>query len=163
MWWRTVVLLAVGALVASCGGGKGDSRREEYIARADRQCEAANRRAKALNERFEAAQLGGKSADEVLDALASILEEGYELQQRDNEAFRDIEPPPEDREVIERLHAAYDEQAALIGRMRDAAESGDAMRFRVLSDEVQRVKRRARALARDYGFKECGSGKSEAD
>ena len=136
--------------------------KEDYIAEADTLCKESNARAKALNERSVEAVKGRSSGKEQLRALAPILREGYALQRNDMEEFEAIEPPADDREVIDRLTTAYGEQTALVGRMLDAAEATDVQRFNALQKEHQRVKTRARGLARGYGFKECGSGKNEA-
>ena len=145
-------------------GSTGDSpTREEYIARADAFCKQANAEAKGLNERLQEAVRGASPGREQLEAIAPILEEGYEVQRRSRAEFKEIPSPPADRETIEKLHAAYDEQTAIVGRLRDAAEAGDVARFRALSQEQNRVKLQSRSLAQRYGFKECGSGRNEAD
>jgi hypothetical protein len=43
-----------------------------------------------------------------------------------------------------------------------AARRGDARRFEALSEQQADVVTRARRLTRAYGFKECGSRKSDA-
>ena len=135
----------------------------EYIAEADAFCKKSNAEAKVLNERAQDAVRGARGAKAQLDAVAPILREGYEVQARSREEFKKIEYPPGDRATIEQLYAAYDRQTALVAELRDAAEAGDVARFRSVSEEQDRVKVRARGLARSYGFKECGSGKNEAD
>ena len=182
----TVILLGAGLLLAGCGGdddndsGDGGSTsqattqaetttqsetvtREEYIAEADAFCKKANAEAKVLNERSREAVRGAKDAKAQLAAIAPILEEGYEVQRRSRVEFKKIEYPPADRAIIERLYAAYDKQTALVAQLRDAAEAGDLARFRRVTAEQVKVRTTARSLAQDYGFKECGSGKNEAD
>ena len=137
--------------------------RAEYIEEADAFCKKANEEAKGLNERLKEASRGASSADEQLDAIAPILAEGYEVQRRSRDEFKEIPYPAADREVVQRLFAAFDAQTALVKQLLDAAEAGDARRFRAAAGQQDRLKQRARALAQSYGFKECGSGKNEAD
>lgn len=81
---------------------------------------------------------------------------------RDNAAaFQVSNPPSDDAAAIERIRAAYDKQAEQVRRLAAAARAGDAVRFRALSDEQEEVVTRARRLARGYGFRECGSAKSD--
>lgn len=162
------ILVGVALLLGACGGGDDDSggdsvTREEYIARADAHCKEANAEAKGLNERLEEAARSASPGRDQLAAIAPILEEGYGVQRRSRDEFKKIESPPADRETIERMHAIFDEQTALVGRLLEAAEAGDLARFRGLASEQDRLKLEGRALAREYGFKECGSGRNEAD
>lgn len=145
------------------GAQDGSVTRTEYIAEADAFCKKANAEAKVLNERAQDAVRGATGTKAQLEAIAPLLREGYEVQARSREEFKKIEYPAADRAIVEQLHAAYDKQTALVAELRDAAEAGDAARFRSVSTEQNRVKTTARRIAQDYGFKECGSGKNEAD
>jgi hypothetical protein len=141
----------------------GGPTREEYIAEADAFCKEANAEAKGMNERLQEAARSESTPRKQLAAIVPILEEGYEVQRRSRSEFKQIPHPPADREIVQRMHAAFDAQTDLVGRLLEAAEEGDLARFRTLTREQDRVKVEARGLARGYGFKECGSGKNEAD
>ena len=145
------------------GGTDGSVTREEYIARADAFCKESNAEAKGLNERLREAARGASPGREQLEAIEPILEAGYEVQRRSRDEFKQIPYPPPDKEIVEKMYAAFDEQTALVGRLIEAAEGRDVARFRTVAAEQDRVKLEARGLAREYGFKECGSGKNEAD
>ena len=98
----------------------------------------------------------------MLRALAPILERGYG-QVRDNAAaFEAVNPPPADAAKIERIRKLYDEQAELVRKLAAAAKAGDVGEFKALSDRQASVLSNARNAASAYGFKECGSEKSDA-
>lgn len=185
---RLAILLSASLLLAACGGdddsGSADSdkpgtepaqaqpeqdqkagedvTREEYIARADKHCEGSNARSKRLNERTQKAVESESDDRARLEALVPILREGLEIQTKDLAAFRAIAPPAEDRDEIDALFAAYDDRQDGIKKLLVVAEAGDVQGFAQAAKEQERAKLRARELAQDYGFKECGSGKSEA-
>jgi hypothetical protein len=160
--------LAVAVVAAACGGG-GDARddharaptRAQYVARTDRLCKASNARTRALNVQLLRAAAGARNDRELLRRLAPILQRGYGKVRDTAAAFQASNPPPDDAAAIERIRAAYDKQAEQLRRLAAAARAGDAARFRTLSDEQRKVVTRARRLARGYGFRECGSVKSD--
>jgi hypothetical protein len=160
--------LAVAVVVAACGGGGyagGDDARAptraQYIARTDKLCKASNTRTRALNVQLLRAAAGARNDRELLRRLAPILERGYGKVRDNVAAFQASNPPADDDAAIERIRAAYDKQAEQVRRLAAAARAGDVARFRALSDEQEEVVTRARRLARGYGFRECGSAKSD--
>lgn len=185
---RPAYFLLIAALLAGCGGGNDEpaastqlpatssssaasssparppeATRESYIKEADALCKTKNADAKRRNE-----TLGRKTADltddsEILSAIKTDLREGYEFQRAYLADFRRISSPPGDAAILDKLSEAQDEQTALLGRLADAAESGDAERFTALNEEQDSVTTRYRGLAQGYGFKECGSGNSDAE
>jgi hypothetical protein len=48
-----------------------------------------------------------------------------------------------------------------VRRLAAAAKRGDASAFKALSEKQKDVVTRARQLTRRYGFRECGSSKSD--
>ncbi len=102
------------------------------------------------------------SEKDVLRALAPILERGYG-QVRDNAAaFQAVNPPPADAAKIERIRKLYDQQAELVRKLAAAAKAVDVAEFKELSAQQVSVLSSARDAASAYGFKECGSEKSDA-
>jgi hypothetical protein len=179
---RACALGLVGAaLLAGCGGGDdgkepapvttgsqpatgaGSVTRAEFIARADAFCKDANARAKRVNERAKAAASRVTGAEAQLKAIAPFFAEGFEIQREATEGFKRIPYPPADRGIVEQLHRAADRLTDLVPEVGEAAAAGDVARFRSLTQEQARIKARTRVIQRDYGFKECGSGKAEAD
>ncbi len=142
--------------------GEGGPTRAEYIARADAFCKTANARARKLNERARDLARGKTGLKAQLEAIAPVVEEGLKVQRESAEAFKKIEPPPADRAIVEQLHRAADELTDLVAQVGEAAEDGDVARYRQLVGQQARIRTRTRAIQRDYGFKECGSGRNEA-
>jgi hypothetical protein len=185
-----VLLFAAAVLVTGCGSSDGDTQqeanrsesrptstteatstrtaepeptRQEFIAQGDALCKRANVEIKALNERFRRTVRGVTDPNEALSLAVPVLAEGYANQRQDVAAFRKLEPPPADRDVFDRIVQALEQQVALVGRLADAAEAGDVDRFQSVSRELDTTRIRARGLLQGYGFRECGSGKGDAD
>jgi hypothetical protein len=161
-----IVLLVAAALgLPGCGGSDGGSSeptRAEFIAKTDAQCKVSNARTKALNEQVRRVADGTRDDARLLRELAPLLQRGYG-QVRDNAAaFQAVNPPPADAAAVERIRKLYDEQAEIVRKLARAARRGELDAFRALSEEQRDVVVRARAAARAYGFKECGSTKSDA-
>lgn len=165
MRWSLVciafVLAAFGA--AGCGDdGDGDApTRAQFIAQTDELCKASNRRTRTLNLKLRRAAAVARNDRDVLRRLAPILEDGYDLVRDNAAAFRAVEPPDDDAAAIAGLRTLYDRQAQFVRRLAAAARRGDARRFEALSVEQQAVVTRARRLSRAFGFKQCGSSRSD--
>ena len=159
--------LAVAVGLAACGGGDGSGAdaggpaRAQYIARTDKLCQASNTRTRALNVQLRRAAAGARNDRELLRRLAPILNRGYGKVRDNAAAFQAANPPPDDAAAVERIRAAYDKQAQQVRKLAAAARSGDVARFKSLTVEQEEVVTRARRLARGYGFRECGSSKSD--
>jgi hypothetical protein len=100
--------------------------------------------------------------EQLLLRLAPILGEGAGQLRANAAAFEAASPPAADARAIGRIRGLYDDQAELAGKLAAAAGRGDVARFKALSEEQKDVVRQARAATRAYGFKECGSAKSDA-
>jgi len=164
----TIAALVVVALAPAGCGDSGDDEpesltRAEFIAKTDAQCKLSNVRTKALNEAAASAAAGaGPSEAQLLRALAPILQRGYG-QVRDNAAaFQAVSPPPADAAEVEAIRKLYDEQGELARKLAAAAKRGDVDEFKSLTAEQKDLLARARRATRAYGFKECGSTKSDA-
>jgi hypothetical protein len=185
-----VLLVAAAVLVSGCGGSDRDTQqqanrpdarptsttdaaptrtaqpkptRQEFIAQGDALCKRANVEIKALNERFNRTVRGATDPNEALSLAAPILAEGYAKQRQDVAEFREVDPPPADGDIFEKIVEALEQQVALVGRLEDAADAGDAVRFASVSRELETTRSRARGLLPGYGFRECGSGNGDAD
>jgi hypothetical protein len=172
MMWRVrpALALALAALTAlapvGCGGESGSAtsdtaaQRGRFIAATDARCKASNARTKVLNARLR--RVSAPDDEQLLRRLAPILEQGAG-QLRDNAAaLRAARAPAADARAIDRIRELYDEQAQLVGMLAAAARHSRVARFKALSEQQKDVVRRARALTRAYGFRECGSAKSDA-
>jgi hypothetical protein len=158
-------LLALAALVlAACGSSGDDSTstaRERFVARTDVLCKASNARTRALNLRLQRAAAGARDDRQLLLRLAPILRQGNGPVHDTAAALRASDPPAADAAVVARIRRVYDQQAELVRKLAGAAQRIEVDRFKALSEEQKDVVLRARRLAHDYGFKECGSAKSD--
>jgi phage gpG-like protein len=167
---RTLLAAALSAAAlapAACGGSDDDggsppATRAEFIAATDKRCQTSNKRTRALNAELQRAAQGVSSDRELLRRIAPILARGYAPVSANAATFKSAKPPAADTKKIERIRKAYDEQARLVQRLAAAAKRGDTMAFKALSEEQRDLVTRARKAARAYGFKECGSSKSDA-
>lgn len=161
-------VLAVASLALAACGGSGDDKttaaptRAEFIAKTDAQCKVSNARTKALNEEGNRAAAGARTDPQLLEAVAPVLARGYG-QARDNAAaFQAVNPPAADAGEVEAIRKLYDEQAEIVRKLAASAKRGDVEQFKALTQEQKDVVARARKAASAYGFKECGSTKSDA-
>ncbi len=159
-----VVLVAAALGLASCGGGDENDAptRAQFIAGTDKLCEASNRRTRTLNQQVARAAESARNDRDLLRRLAPILERGYGRVRDNAIAFRTANPPAGDGAEIERIRRLYDQQAEFVSKLAAAARRGDSPAFESLSEQQRGVVTRARRLTRAYGFKECGSTKSDA-
>jgi hypothetical protein len=161
-----VSALAAAALALAACGDSGDDgsqgTRAQFIAATDKRCQVSNQRTRALNAELQRAAKGVDSDRALLRRLAPILARGYEPVSDNAATFKDAKPPAADEAEIERIRKAYDEQARLVRRLAAAAKRGDLRSFKSLSEEQKDLVTRARKAAQAYGFKVCGSSKSDA-
>lgn len=157
------LLAAAAALtLGACGGDGPGTTRAQFIAATDKRCEASNARTRSLNAELERAGASASGDEDLLRRLDPILRRGAAKVSANAGALRAETAPAADAAAVKRIRAAYDEQAAIARRLAAAATAGDVEDFNSLIDEQREVATRARALARDYGFRECGSSKSDA-
>lgn len=158
------VLAATALAVAGCGAKDDDAAatRAQYIARIDARCEASNRRTRTLNAQLRRAAAGARNDRELLRRLAPVLKRGYGSVRKNQAVFEATEAPADDAAAIKQIARAYDQQAEQVRELAAAARRGDVRAFIALSDQQKQVVTRARRLARAYGFRECGSAKSDA-
>lgn len=158
-------IVAAALAATACGGDGGDDRaptRAQYIAKTDMLCKASNTRTRALNVQLRRAAAGAGNDRDLLRRLAPILERGYGKVRDNAAAYQAADPPPDDAAEIDRIRAAYDKQADQVRKLAATARAGDVARFRSQSAEQEDLVTRARRLARAYGFRECGTAKSDA-
>ena len=148
------------ALVA-CGDS--GPTREEYIAKADAFCKERNAEAKKRNAKLQHIATEAQSEDEFFEKATPELEDGLEWTRDGQQEFKDIEPPEADKETIDKFVAATDDELAVLEKVVEAAKARDIERFADLANEQQNIDGRADEIAKDFGFKECGSGANEAE
>lgn len=137
--------------------------RAEFISAMDRICADLNKRAKRLNQRGIEAAKSADSREAQLAAIEPFLREGLEGQKVAQRQIERLTPPAGDEKQFETIVDNYRQEDALLSRLLDAVDSRDVDRFTALSGELDRLQERTRGLLQGYGFKECGSGRNEAD
>jgi hypothetical protein len=159
-----LALAAIG--LASCGGsddvGDAPLTRAQYIATTDALCKQSNARTRTLNAELRRQSASATNDADLLRRLTPVLERGYGPVRDNAAAFQAANPPAADAAKIERIRALYDRQAEFVRKLARAASRADSDEFKSLSEQQKDVVTRARRLARSYGFKECGSTKSDA-
>jgi hypothetical protein len=158
---RLVLTAAMSAVLVAACGDSGPTR-EEYIAKADAFCKEHNAEAKERNQKLQEIATAAKSESEFFLKAKPELEDGLEWTRDGQKEFKDIEPPEADKETIDKFVAATDEELAVLEKVVEAVRDNDLDRFTDLINEQENIDDRANAIARDYGFKECGSGSNEA-
>ena len=159
-------ILAVAALALGACGTSDDSKppaptRASYIEKTDALCKRSNARTRKLNIEIRERSAGATSDAQLLRRLAPILERGYGPVRDNAAAFQAANPPAADAGAIERIRALYDRQAEFVRKLAIAAKRVDSDEFTSLTERQKDVVTRARRLARGFGFKECGSTKSD--
>jgi len=157
------VLAVVALAMAGCGGEDDQTAptRAQFITTADKLCTSSNRRTRSLNLQLRRASAGAGGERELLRRLAPILERGAGGVGENAAAFRATRPPAGDEVEIDLIRGLYDRQAQLARQLAAAAKAGDVAQFKALSTQQTDVVGRARRLSRAYGFRECGSTKSD--
>jgi hypothetical protein len=150
------------ALLAGCGGDSGRSK-SDYIAEADAFCKKQDAEARERNQKIQDLATSAKSEDELFEKVVPELEDGADWAGEQQEAFAKIEPPAADKATIDKINATNAEALAKLEDAIDAARDNDLDTFTKLAGEEQRIDERANAMARDYGFKECGSSSNEPE
>jgi hypothetical protein len=147
----SILLIAIGLLLAACGGGAERLSKQEFIERWDSICQTYNDRRDTILE-----DLPAEPTVENLPQFADVLRELAPVVREGIAKLRDVQPPEADQAVIDAILADVEESADRLDDAADAAESGDleavVAAAQSLADSNQRVER----AAAEYGFQECG-------
>ena len=137
---RIVAALALVALGA-CSGGLS---KEEFIEQADRLCRAADEKSE---------QLEPPKTPEALDEFATGAEEITDDLVRD---LRELEPPPDDVDLIDRMIEQIESAIDLLPDIQDATQQKDIPEIERLVAELREQANEANRIAREYGLEDCG-------
>ena len=137
------IALAAGALAAGCGDEETDPK-EEYIAQGDEICalgtfEVGNKARARYGKPFPPPEQASQFARQV---IAPTLQREVVVK------LRQLTPPEGDEQMVD---AIYDELERALARLRSNPDLITQPNTGGAFDE-------ANMLARDYGFKQCGSG-----
>ena len=157
-------MLVVAALVpAGCGGEEPQPRSHaELVAKIDARCEVTNAETKKINEEAELVGERADTQEQLLRELAPILERASDQVRQNAAAFKSVEPTGNDAAKLDRIRRFYDRQTRLAHKFAAAAKRGAVDEFKMLSELQKDLLRRLRKATSDFGFKECGSTRSDA-
>ena len=166
---RGIVLaltMSVALVAGGCGGddsGSGERTKEDYLAEADAFCKKQNVEARERNQKLQDVATSAKSEDEFFEKVVPELEDGLDWARDQQKEFADIEPPPADKGTIDKINATNADALGKLEEATDAARDRDLDKFTKLAEEESSIDDRANEMAKDYGFKECGSSNNEAE
>jgi hypothetical protein len=169
-------LILVGVLaalaVAGCGGSDSATTRTEtvtveaddasplskaeWIERADAICEENDEEIEPLGEKFDELQ-DGPGSDQKSQEGAEVLREVTASRRGAYERIDELEPPPGDQQLIEKMLDTAEAGLTYNEQIADGLEADD---YSAITDGVeQREKKSAAAsgMAEGYGLEVCGS------
>jgi hypothetical protein len=147
------VLVAV-LMLGACGGGNAPSK-ADYIASADRICDAARADAAPLLQRLsrtDPTSLGGQRARR----LAATTEQLHEIGTGMLADLRALERPTQDRKALDDFMGATTELVKTIGDAADALAEANAAAALSSLGALGATSMQVSASADAYGFKRCG-------
>jgi hypothetical protein len=160
--WLVAGTMAVLALGCGSGDDKNAGRSQgseaaeakaEYIAKGDAVCDAYR---STQDKVLPALERAGKSGD--ANALAKAVRTLTDASQKAYDDFAAIPKPSGDEAVLGRYLSVQRQLTRILGRAADAYERGDEPQGTAILGSNPRLAGRARAIARRYGFRICGSG-----
>jgi hypothetical protein len=156
---RSLILLAVCALLAGCGGGDDDggsggggTSKEDFIAQANEICAEGEKKISEIDP-ADAASAG--SPEEVRRKVAETLEKTADEYQPYLDRLRDLDPPDDLAEswssFLDGVERAFDK----IPELADATRENDAAKLQSLSEEFTQIARDTRPFAEDNRLQDC--------
>ena len=141
-----LLVLAIAALAAGCGGGEKRLSREEYSKRADAICSKYNARIKALG------QPGS------IRALPRYVDRALPIARKGTEELRRLEPPKDEEKTANEWLDQNDSAVGALERLRDAAKHADRTGIQAALTEAAAANRAANRFARQLGLRICAQG-----
>lgn len=147
----SILLVALGVLLAGCGGGSEQPSKAEFIEQWDSICHTYNDRQETILE-----DLPAEPSVENLPQFADVLRELAPVVREGIAELRKVQPPEADQAVIDAILADVEESADRLDDAADAAESGDLEAVVAAAQSLADSNQRVEQAAADYGFQECG-------
>lgn len=138
-----VVALICTFASGACGGG-GPLTKEEMIQKADEICAGVNERTQGLEQPTTA---------EEFDAF---IEQAKQISEDALGDLRDLEPPPDDSELIATMLDRIEEALGYLDDIAQATRDQDQDAMEEIGEKVAAAADEAQSIAEDYGFVECG-------
>ena len=153
---RAAAVAAV-TLAVGCGGGEPEGpSKDDYVAAADRVCQAARAAAAPLVARVSEA-----GASSLLPGPRRRLERDLQRLHELGVAYladlRALEPPPGDEQEVQAFLTPTAEVVDAVGAGREAVADASMGRALSVLQRARTVDDQAAAAAREYGFRQCGS------
>ena len=139
---RIVVATALLAALAACTD-EGLSK-EEFIEQADAICREAEERTEQIEP------------PRTPEGLAEFVDEAERITGDLLADLRELEPPEEGRETVDRLLERIEAALATLPELKEAAENRAASRIQELGQELQEASSEANEIAQGYGLQVCG-------
>ena len=157
-----VFMTALAFGLAACGSdddddGGGATTKADFIEQADAICARVNSQIGEINEEVQGVT---GSEKQKLAKLAPIFERAATTQDDAIEEFRELEPPAEDEDLIDRYLDAAEEQSEVLRGMAEGADAGDAKAYASAARKLPEISEKRRQLIADYGFEQCGGESS---
>lgn len=153
------LILVAGLAIAGCGGGGTTTTvntrsKAEYIARADRICEAAQ----AKRERLEGqvAEMTPISPGETRQ-VAQLLRRAADVLMVEVRRLRALPPPAGDTRTPGSLLSFLDDQVTHLSGWANAYDHRNAIEIRGFQARIADDTAKASAIAKHYGFQVCGN------
>ena len=146
------ILLATGVVAASaaCGDdGGGRLSRAEYVRQADEICARYDAELGEIEQALERA--------ETPQAAANAIERGIPIVEGGIADLRELEPPEELEEDVDRWLELNDENVENLEELRDAAEAGDTQRAQEIATRGSRTEEESDEVAREIGLEDCAA------
>ena len=155
---RTLLsLIAVAALAAGCGGGDGGPTKAEYIARADRICQATKAETAPLVQQLTAAAGSGSVTTAQARKLARVAGRLQTMGAAYVARLKALDRPSGDTGDVDRFLTSSGQVVDALGRAAAALKTGNVTGALGLLQANTVTAAAAGSAAQAYGFKECVS------
>ena len=143
-----LVPLLSAIVLAGCGGGDRLSK-AEYTEQADAICARYDKELETIEQDLAGAQ-------SPQDAAAAI-DRGIPIVRKGVAELRELEPPEELDDEVDRWLELNDENVKNLEELRDAAKGGDTQRAQEVAEKSRETERKSDEVAARIGLDECAS------
>jgi hypothetical protein len=136
------------ALSAGCGGGGGGGSsltKEEFASQLNAICEDFNRKQEEIGEPQSLSELGEKG-DQILDEFDKAIDR-----------VRDLNPPDEVADQVNRFVEIGDQQRDLIGDVVQAAKDNDLAKAQQVGAQIEPLDAESDRIANQLGAPACAA------
>lgn len=142
---RIVGAVVVVVLVGACSSDSGRLTKAQYIAKADRICQAANQKTAALappssTDPQALARFLSKSGQIIADAVAKL---------------QNLEPPKADEQKINKLVNGLQKSASYFPPLIKAVKAQDTQAIQRVAAQLRQASLQGAEIAQTYGFHVC--------